>query len=433
VLNSTVLDVGIGLIFVYLILGFMCTTVNEWIAQTFKMRAATLQQGIHALLDGPLARLAPLTSADAQITPATLNIPKLVARLITPGDKLAAAMNLDSANSPGPEALSNIDDDARQALASSLNSLLEDKALFSQIDTSKVSPDTLAAAQKAHEGGVRLANFNLLAEAYPDEIGGLIHAFYDHPLIKSLSKPGAHPSYVPARTFVAAILDILRNGQNAGFSMDSVRSAIDDLPDGDAKRSLLSLAQGVPDVAAFEKRLDGWFNDAMDRVSGWYKTKTQIVTALVAAGITIFANADTVQISRKLFVTPTERGKIVAEASVASKTSANAPLTASEKADLGELTGWSSEFTTFNRMKAQSERKPDPQSDAFPGFDLVKSPGLFWNWLVAIVPVHLLGWLLTAIAVSLGAPFWFDTLNKFMNIRAAGTAPNEKGSDKSKA
>jgi hypothetical protein len=342
-------------------------------------------------------------------------------------------MNLDSANTPGLDALNNIDDDAKQALASRLNSLLDDKALFSNIETSKVSADTLAAAQKARAGGVRLANFNLLAEAYPDEIGGLVHAFYSHPLIKSLSKPGAHPSYIPARAFVAAILDILNSGEHAGITMDSVRSAIDDLPDSNAKRSLLSLAQGTADVAAFEKRLEGWFEDAMDRVSGWYKAKTQIVTALVAVGITILANADTVQISRKLFVTPTERDKIVAEASVASKTSADAPLTASEKAELGELTGWSSEFTTFNRMKAQGESKPDPQSDAFPGFDLVKSPALFWNWLVAIVPVHLLGWLFTVIAVSLGAPFWFDTLNKFMNIRAAGTAPNEKGSDKSKA
>ena len=35
------------------------------------------------------------------------------------------------------------------------------------------------------------------------------------------------------------------------------------------------------------------------------------------------------------------------------------------------------------------------------------------------------GWLLTAIAVSLGAPFWFDTLSKFINIRAAGTKPQK--------
>ena len=37
--------------------------------------------------------------------------------------------------------------------------------------------------------------------------------------------------------------------------------------------------------------------------------------------------------------------------------------------------------------------------------------GAFW--------LKLLGWLLTAFAISLGAPFWFDMLNKVMNIRAS--------------
>ena len=35
------------------------------------------------------------------------------------------------------------------------------------------------------------------------------------------------------------------------------------------------------------------------------------------------------------------------------------------------------------------------------------------------------GLLITGLAVSLGAPFWFDTLNRFMNIRNAGRAPDE--------
>ncbi len=33
------------------------------------------------------------------------------------------------------------------------------------------------------------------------------------------------------------------------------------------------------------------------------------------------------------------------------------------------------------------------------------------------------GWLLMAIAVSLGAPFWFDLLNKLVNLRMAGVKP----------
>jgi hypothetical protein len=48
------------------------------------------------------------------------------------------------------------------------------------------------------------------------------------------------------------------------------------------------------------------------------------------------------------------------------------------------------------------------------------------------VPDTRLGWLLkgiglliTVLAVSLGAPFWFDTLSTFVNVRGAGTPPGE--------
>jgi hypothetical protein len=126
------------------------------------------------------------------------------------------------------------------------------------------------------------------------------------------------------------------------------------------------------------------------------------------------------------------RATIVKEAAGSSGT----VLTQQEKADLGELTGWSADFGTFHSLEALAAHKaPQEIKDAkadgsFPGMNLLSSE--FFPWLWAIVPAHLLGWFLTAVAVSLGAPFWFDTLNRFMNIRAAGTAPNEKGQDRSK-
>ena len=46
-----------------------------------------------------------------------------------------------------------------------------------------------------------------------------------------------------------------------------------------------------------------------------------------------------------------------------------------------------------------------------------KNPG-FWEKVV--------GLLFTALAISLGAPFWFDMLNRVVSIRAAGRAPDEK-------
>jgi hypothetical protein len=48
-------------------------------------------------------------------------------------------------------------------------------------------------------------------------------------------------------------------------------------------------------------------------------------------------------------------------------------------------------------------------------------PASLPSWLAKI-----LGILFTTIAVSLGAPFWFDVLNKFVNLRSAGDRPENK-------
>ena len=37
----------------------------------------------------------------------------------------------------------------------------------------------------------------------------------------------------------------------------------------------------------------------------------------------------------------------------------------------------------------------------------------------------LAGWIVTALAISFGAPFWFDTLNRFMVVRST-VKPQEK-------
>jgi hypothetical protein len=55
----------------------------------------------------------------------------------------------------------------------------------------------------------------------------------------------------------------------------------------------------------------------------------------------------------------------------------------------------------------------------------------FWAWIGRLLGTHLFGWIITVLATSLGAPFWFDMLNRFVNIRNAGRAPDEPA-DKSR-
>jgi hypothetical protein len=44
---------------------------------------------------------------------------------------------------------------------------------------------------------------------------------------------------------------------------------------------------------------------------------------------------------------------------------------------------------------------------------------------------HGVGWLLTAMALSLGAPFWFDTLSRIMVIRSTVKPRGKSGDDAS--
>ena len=420
--NSSVVDVCIGLAFTYLILGLICTAVNEWFAQFSGMRARTLKEGIQRLLDEPRAL--------------NINAAKLIESLAN--SRLAVALGIDAADIQAR--LASGDRGVVGELTARIKAAVDDPRLFQKIDLASVESSVLAAAKKASDGSRVQVNYALLSQAYPEAIAQvetLESSFYNHPLIKSLFQPGQHPSYIPGPAFAAAIVDILGRGTaSADVRLANVQSSIDALPDSDVKRALEFLLQSAGnDLGVLRTKIETWFENTMDRVSGWYKYRIQIVTAIVAACLTIFANADTVQIARSLYLNPVLRAKIVGEAGSASNPDGHI-LTPAEQADLGELTGWSSEFKAFHRLQAQEEHPGTiaqaAADDTFPGLDLVKSPTLLGSWLWAVVPVHLLGWLLTAVAASLGAPFWFDTLNKFMNVRAAGAAPNEKGKDQSK-
>ena len=85
----------------------------------------------------------------------------------------------------------------------------------------------------------------------------------------------------------------------------------------------------------------------------------------------------------------------------------NDSITTDEQKALGEFTGWGNDlFSVWNNQK-ENIRKG------------------FKDWIIFLLNSRLLGWIITALAVSVGAPFWFDTLNRFMNIRNAGRAPDE--------
>src|SRR5436305_2183234 len=304
--GSAVLDVAIGLAFIYLLLAIFCTAINEWLAGVLKTRGKMLGQGITELLNGQAG---------------------------------------------------------------------------------------------THKGQANAAT-------------GFLEDFYGHPLISGMMRDKTHPTYIPARTFASVLLDLVTSHKPGVLSFDDVEKGLNDLPEGEVKRALLALIKDTErDLDTAKKRIEAWYDDAMDRVTGWYKRHTQVWTVIVALTLAVAINADTVQIARRLWTDPTLRSQVIEEAkaraakprpSVAVEYKDLDPLkptvrgagdtvTQSEQALLGQVLGWHP--------------------------DAMRSNGPL-DWFERVV-----GWLLSVVAISLGAPFWFDTLNRFMNIRSAGRSP----------
>jgi len=295
--NSTILDVAIGLVFVYLLLAIISSAIQEWFARVLKTRATMLEKGITQLLDGQSVTTA-----------------------------VATATGTD-----------------------------------------------------------------------PTSTKSFVDLFYKHPMMGGMGKGSEHPSYLPARTFASIVMDLVTHAKEGVIAFEDLEQGIKDLPDGDVRKALLALIQNCDkNLHSAQTRIESWFDDSMDRVSGWFKRRSQVVILAVAFGLTIFANADTIHIVRQLSIDPVLRNAVVEQAKVDSQ-KANAgvisPFSNEDKQLLGQMLGWQNVHPTKDLME----------------------------WFLRIF-----GWTLTAFAVSLGAPFWFDILNKVMNLRSAGKSPTEK-------
>jgi len=306
---------------------------------------------------------------------------------------------------------------------------------------------------KSLELGIR----NLLGDK------GLADELYAHDLVKGLftDKQGK-PSYIPSRTFALALLNTVFPGGAPGADgqagvpgtnpLASFRATIAALPEGSPaapiKQALLTLiddAQG--DVNKLKANIENWYDAAMDRVSGWYKRRVHAIILLLGLVVTIALNADSAYIARHLATEPALRNSLVSasqtfaqkENDAAKQASGQTTEPSAESAEtrfknnleqingLGLPIGWATEGAVprFNGKVEVDEYL------RWPGWHLNEST-VRHNWFKQI-KFHWLGWLLTALAISLGAPFWFDMLNKLIVVRSTVKPKEKSGEEPSKA
>ncbi len=229
--------------------------------------------------------------------------------------------------------------------------------------------------------------------------GGAPDSLFDKIVGHSLVNPdpgGRAPAYIPAANFALALIDGLCDGSQAPL-LSQVERGIAALPQGPARTALTALlTQAAGDLDAFKAGVARWFDDAMDRVSGVYKriahNRLLVFGALIAFG----GNIDSIQIAHALWTDPVARAEVVQAA-----TSAVGVATTPDQVASG-----------VHAAAAALQALPIPMGwDGPPQFTFAK----------------FIGCLATALAVSLGAPFWFDLLQKFLNIRTTGPKPAKAG------
>jgi hypothetical protein len=267
-----------------------------------------------------------------------------------------------------------------------------------------------------------------IREMLDDQDGtGLSQSLFDHPQLSGLflgkyqPKPAQKklwvlangrglPSYVPASCFAKALLDVAARSALTGdqatqpsgatVTIESMRARLIDprSPMSERVRRVLlhALDTAGGDLEVTKKNVEDWFNDSMDRVSGWYKRSTQWIVFVIALVVTVTGNVDSIGIAKHLYRDEVARNAAVASAqTIVAESKAPAAKKAREVLEQLELpVGWS--------------RTTLPQGA---------------EWFNRV-----LGWFLTAFAATLGAPFWFDVLNKVMVIRST-VKPREKSPD----
>ncbi|MEP6466808.1 MAG: hypothetical protein ABJB05_10915 [Parafilimonas sp.] len=283
----------------------------------------------------------------------------------------------------------------------------------------------------------------------------------DHCMVTALSKTGKSTSYIDAENFVSAFLDKI--------TLKPTSTAADQLPpanlpeyitaiqnstaiSGELKRTILSFAneaslavvaiKTVPAVAGitnnisteiksdmdiFQEKLEKWYDSNAQRITGTLKRKKALpATFILGTILTIALNVNTIEISKYLYSNKDQSAQLATTAmnsyeklndKISATNTSNDSIT--DSTTIKNLTQQAddlkSEIDSLNKLNLPIGWTSTPVKDFTTFTQYIHWPTIF-------------GWLATILAICMGAPFWFDLLNKIANVRGVGPKP-ASGSD----
>ena len=187
-------------------------------------------------------------------------------------------------------------------------------------------------------------------------------------------------------------------------------------------------AKTSSELELFKNKVECWFNTSMDRVGGTLKRRySRPFTFFLSLIIVAALNADSISIARYLYNNPEARIKLAEEAFDVSMNEDFQRQVESLKNIKGVKVN---DSTTLDQLAdsiklkiATIEKTKAAMADAIPlGWqenELKKEGKISY----ALILMKVAGLFASVLAVMMGAPFWFDVLNKISNLRGVGKKP----------
>lgn len=195
-----------------------------------------------------------------------------------------------------------------------------------------------------------------------------------------------------------------------------------------ARRAQARISRGEEDINQLRQEIEAWFDRSMERSIGVYKRNAKLVAFLLGFLIAVISNTDTFHIVSRASQDEVLRSTVgsYAQAQVSNCQDLLPPLRENQATpeqqrafrdclktgivqDLSEQIslpiGWSGVNLEQQGLSFNSVENPQQEIP---------------RWLGRFV-LTFCGWVLSALAISMGAPFWFDLLSKVMHVRNTGT------------
>jgi hypothetical protein len=466
---SAILEVAIGLIFVWIVLSLTTIQIQEWFTTRLDKRAKDMEDAIHEMLanpdlkaqfyDHPVIRslTAKKRSEPSRIPEWFYRYPilrgftreKRMLPSYIPSQQFAQAlfdiaMTANTESSIIQQGILRIRDDLKDT-----KNLTFKRAVIEELNLLA----ELARSAAATEAGTAITNrtkellksetehfIEKMSKKYPNipldgTVLGKIQEGLDRALEQAPQLQAAMQSIVdqqpPADPNAPALAKVRR-----GVAALSVISP-------ELNQTLNALLMNVEEYASEKEKLlakargnvEMWFDNSMDRLSGAFKRYAQQMALLIGFVVSLFLNVDSISLTFYLWQEPSVRQVLVAQAS-----KYELPQDEFESNPQEAMRQFRDQFAGLNLpvgwrvTEATNAASADANCQLFPKAG--QSFGIPWSAGRCLTTPHateqsnllakLAGIFITALAAMQGAPFWFDMLKRAVNLRSTGPKPGEK-------